>query len=88
MSEQTQYPDLTPAQFEYELRDHLKMAYNEYLRFKTERNQRKAAFEQAQTKRGCLSRWFHVIIQMWHDHSDKKREEKLLREAGSYRPIS
>ncbi len=45
MHEQPQYPDLTPAQFEYELRDHRKMAYNEYVRFREERKEHKIAFE-------------------------------------------
>ena len=87
MAQKLQYPDLTPAQFEFELRDHRKTAYNEYLRFQEERKQRQAAFEQAQAKRGFLSRRWHTIVQMWHDRLDNKHEEELLREADPYRPI-
>ena len=88
MAQKLQHPDLTPAQFEFELRDHRKIAYNEYVRFHEECKKRKIAFEQAQAKRGFLSRRWHAIVQIWHDHLDNKHEEKLLREAGSYRPIS
>lgn len=80
MSEQTQYPDLTPAQFEYELRDHRKIAYNEYLRFKADRTQRKSAFKQAQTKRCAPSRWWHAKVQYFRERRDDNRERELQNE--------
>lgn len=81
MTENMKHPDLTPAQFEFELRDHRKMAYSEYLRFKEERRQRKAAFNAAQCQRCALSRWFHAKIQTWHDIMDDEHEERLLSQA-------
>lgn len=80
MAQQLQYPDLTPAQFEFELRDHRKMAYNEYLRFQEERKQHRAAFEQAQAKRSPLSRWWHTRIQHFRDRCDEHYEQKLRYE--------
>lgn len=80
MSEQTQYHDITPAQFEYELRDHRRMAYNEYLRFKTERDRRNAAFEQTQARRCPLSRRFHAIVHNFRERHDAIRERELLQE--------
>lgn len=80
MSEQTQYPDLTPAQFEYELRDHRKMVYDEYVRFQEERKQRRAAFERAQTQRSPLSRWWHAKVQYFRERCDANRERELQNE--------
>lgn len=87
MSEQTQYPDLTPEEFEFELRDHRKIAYNEYLRFKADRTQRKSAFKQAQTKRCAPSRWLHAKIQAWRDSLDNKHEAELLHEVNQHSRI-
>lgn len=81
MSEQTQYTDLTPEEFESELRDHRKMAYNEYMHFKEERKQRKATFDAAQGRRGIFSRWLHAQIQTWHEVIDDEHEERLLSQA-------
>ena len=81
MSERPQYPDLTPEELEFELRDHRAMAYNEYIRFQEERKQRKAAFDAAQRRRGILSRWVHAQIQTWHDVIDNEHEERLLSQA-------
>ncbi len=80
MSEQTHYPDLTPAQFEFEIRDHRKMEYNEYLRFQEERKKRKIAFEQAQTQRSPLSRWWHAKVQYFRERRDDNRERELQNE--------
>ena len=33
MAKKLQHPDLTHEEFEFELRDHRAMAYNEYIRF-------------------------------------------------------
>ena len=75
------HPDLTPEELEFELRDHRKMAYNEYLRFQEERKQRKAAFDAAQCQRCALSRWLHAkIIQACRDNLDNKHEAELLHE--------
>ena len=80
MSELTKHPDLTPAQFEFELCDHRKMAYNEYVRFQQECEQRKAAFEQEQKRRCLISRWLHAKIQNFRERHDAIRERELLQE--------
>ena len=80
MSKQPQYPDLTPEEFEFELRDHRAMAYNEYIRFQEERKQHKAAFDAAQRRRCALSRWLHAHIQACRDNLDNKHEAELLHE--------
>ena len=80
MAQKLQHPNLTPAQFEFELRDHRAMAYNEYIRFQEERKQRKAAFDAAQCRRCALSRWWHARIQACRDNLDNKHEAELLHE--------
>jgi len=81
MSDKTKYPDLTQEELEFELRDHRKMAYSEYIRFQQERKQRKAAFDAAQSRRCAISRWLHARIQTWHDIMDDEHEEHLLSQA-------
>ncbi len=84
MSKQPQYPDLTPEEFEFELRDHRKMAYNEYIRFQEERKQHKAAFDAAQRRRCALSRWLHTLMQACRNHLDNKHEAELLHEVSPH----
>lgn len=80
MSEKTKYPDLTPTQFEYELRDQRRMAYGEYLHFVKERKQRQAAFQQAQSKRCTFSRRLHAIMQYFRERHDDNVERELQNE--------
>lgn len=80
MNKHLQYPDLTPAQFEYELRDQRRMAYGEYLRFVKERKQRQAAFKQAQSKRCAFSRRLHAIMQYFRERRDNNIERELQNE--------
>ena len=80
MAKKLQHPDLTHEEFEFELRDHRAMAYNEYIRFHEERKQHKAAFDAAQRRRCALSRWLHAHIQAYRDNLDNKHEAELLHE--------
>ncbi len=80
MDKDLHYPNLTPAQFEYELRDHRKMVYDKYVRFQEERKLRRAAFERAQTQRSLLSRWWHAKVQYFRERCDANRERELQNE--------
>ena len=81
MSDKPKYNDLTREEFEYELRDHRKAAYAEYLRFAEERKARKAAFDAAQAQRNTVCRWLHALVQAVRNHQDEQRAAELLREA-------
>ena len=87
MAKKLQHPDLTHEEFEFELRDHRAMAYNEYIRFQEERKQRKATFDAAQCRRCALSRWLHAHIQACRDNLDNKHEAELLHELSPHNRI-